>query len=130
MRKYLLAATLFLALGFIGNAQTNLTQQQQGYLLNTWFESPKESQGKNIVYRLTEYTVIVGKDDYIFPPGKVTFTSGNNYTAEYLKLNTTTDPQQTSTGDWKLQNNHILINQNSKLKLVAIESNKLVLEIQ
>ncbi|MGE0568543.1 MAG: lipocalin family protein [Bacteroidia bacterium] len=115
------------------SGKKEISQEQKNFLQNTWFESPKESEGGNIVYRLTEYTVIVGQDFYNFTPGKLILTASGDFSSENLKLNLSQDPHQTDSGTWKLNGNTLILymgNELRKFPIVSISQDKLVLEIK
>lgn len=109
-----------------------LTKEQKGFLVNTWYESPSESSANTIVYRLTEYVVIAGKDMSPFPPSKITINKANTFSGEYIKTSTQTSPLQTLSGNWNLDKNNLLLNagnQKNKMSILSIEKDKMVVLI-
>lgn len=60
------------------------TDLQKGYLINTWYESPKESSGDTIVFRLTKYTLSAG-DNPAFAFSKIVFTNLTDFSIEYWR---------------------------------------------
>ncbi len=111
---------------------TKLTKEQKGFLANTWYESPSESNKNTIVYRLTPYAVVVGQDYSPFPPSKITINQQNTFSGEYIKTSSKADPLQTLSGNWNLDKNSLLLNsssQNNKVTIVSIVADKLVVAI-
>ncbi len=111
---------------------TKLTKDQKGFLANTWYESPSESNKNTIVYRLTPYAVVVGQDYSPFPPSKIVINQQNTFSGEYIKTTSQADPLQTLSGNWSLDKNNLLLNssnQNSKMTIVSIVADKLVIAI-
>lgn len=112
------------------SSQSNFQKEN---LVNTWFESPKESSKNTIVYRLTEYTVIVGQDYFNFQPGKINFKSSNEFVAEFFKTKSLSTPIQNQSGKWKLKGSNLLLTVGDKtetFKILSLEKDKLVIEIK
>lgn len=127
-----MTATFIKAQSASAQVSTNkeLNKEQKSFLISSWFESPNESNGNQIVYRKTEYTVIVGKDYFNFPPSKLNFTGPKNFTAEYLKLNQKSDPKPSQAGTWSLKGHTITLDMNGQkntLTVLSIDADKLVL---
>lgn len=113
-------------------AANKLTSEQKDFLVNTWYESPQESNTNTIVYRLTEYQVIAGKDMSPFPPSKLVINKANTFNGEYIKTKSTVSPAQILSGTWNLDKTNLLLksgNETNKLSIVSIEKEKLVVLI-
>lgn len=90
------------------NSQNNtITLEQKTYLLNTWYESPKESSENVIVYSLTEHVVVIG-EGYFAQPGKITFTSNNMFTSDNLR-SCKKDIYSRDSGKWRLSNQELIL---------------------
>ena len=138
--KIILAALLMTAC--LTKAQTidakstkELSAEQKGYLINAWYEWPKESNGNILVYHSTEYIMIVGQDFFKFPPGKINFTNTGSFSGENIKVGKTTEPAETTTtgGKWNTSGTNIVLDfgkQKNKLSVVSIEKDKLVLKAE
>lgn len=108
------------------------TAIQADLLVNTWYESPKESSANTIVYKLQEYTVIVGQDYFNFQPGKISFDKSKTFTSNFFKTSISENPNENLSGKWSITNNQLTlkVGTNSKIyTIVSIEKDKLVLKI-
>jgi len=139
MKKSIVFSILFVLAVCFSSAQnatkapaTGLSAEQKNYLANTWYESPKESTPDQIVYRLTEYVMVVGLDYYNTPPGKIMLDNANRFKAEYVKA-CTSEPSMNTEGKWSLSGNSVVLNfgkQKCKQTILEIEKGKLVLLVK
>lgn len=132
-----LITALFLMTAYFSNAQSNETKaisaEQKSYLTTTWYESPKESDGNTLVYRLTEYKMIVGQDFFKAPPGKITFAPTGNFNGENIKVGKTADVADGNSGKWNITGNDLTLDfsgKKNKMTVVSIEKDKLVLKAE
>lgn len=88
MKTYLTGLFFALAI-FLCNtscAQKNkgFNDQEKGFLINTWYESPKESLGDTVVFRLSKYILSAG-DNPAFSFSKIVFTNVTDFSIEYWR---------------------------------------------
>lgn len=132
MKKLVYLVFIFLIFSQKTTAQTN-TSINTTLLQKQWFEWPKEEpNATTLVFHLTEYKVIVGKDYFAFDPGKLNIAGNNQYKAESLKTKNS-DPQTNEQGTWQLTNDKLIFtteNKSKTYKIQSVDSNKLVLIIE
>lgn len=141
MKKLHVIVVIFLMFAGLAKAQTineqaaissELNKTQKDILVNTWYESPKESSANKIVYTLTEYVMVAGQDYYNFGPGKLALLNTKKFTSENLKVKQNVDPKLSESGNWSLKGNKLILDLGSNkntFTISSIENNKLVLII-
>jgi len=133
MKKLIYLAILFIVFGTKINAQTASNTISSNQVMNTWYEWPNESpNATTLVFHLTPYTVIVGKDYFNFDPATLKLAGNNQLMAEFLKSKNA-DPVAKELGTWQLNGNKITVtvnNQSRTYKVQSADSSKLVLIIE
>jgi hypothetical protein len=133
MKKLIYLAILFVVFGTKINAQTASTTISSSQLMNTWYEWPNESPNSTtLIFHLTPYTVIVGKDFFQFDPATLKLAGNNQFMAEFLKSKNA-DPVTKEMGTWQLNSNKLTVNVNNQsrtYKVQSVDSSKLVLIIE
>jgi hypothetical protein len=80
-----LIVTAFMLLCYTISAQKSKgLDQKKGYLINNWFESPKESSGDTITFRLNPYIKGTG-DNPAFEFSQIAFTNAGDFTIKYWR---------------------------------------------
>jgi hypothetical protein len=132
MKKIVCLVFISLSFSLKTTAQTNASINPV-LLQKQWYEWPKEEpNATTLVFHLTEYTVIVGKDYFAFDPSKLNIAGNNQYKAESLKTKNS-DPQTSEKGTWQLTNDKLIFTSDNKsktYKIQSVDSNKLVLIIE
>ena len=93
---------LLMLLSYSTNAQKGTVPnvQQQTDLIKTWYESPKESSGDTIVFRLNKYVLVPGVDNPAFEFSQLIFKNSVNFTIGYWRWCKMAQPSYN--GIWKL----------------------------
>ncbi len=132
MKKIVCLVFILLAFSQKITAQTT-TSTNLDLLQKQWYEWPNEEpNATTLVFHLTEYTVIVGKDYFSFDPGKLLIAGNNQFKAENFKAKNS-DPLTSETGKWQLKNNKLIFTSQNKsrtYKIQSVDSTKLVLIIE
>ncbi len=86
MKKILYTLLLIVTgTGFSLMAQNKLSAAQKDLLLNTWYESPHESSGDTIMYKLTKHIHTPGKDDPSMSYSVLTLKTAPDFSAEFWR---------------------------------------------
>ena len=84
--RTLMIALLMAGISF-AKAQTanKLTSAQKEFLINQWYESPRESSGDTITYKTTKHIHQPGVDNPAVAYSEITFQDGNQFTDNYWR---------------------------------------------
>jgi hypothetical protein len=83
--KTLIVTLSLLMIGSFMQAQKNaaLSEQQKGYLLNTWYQLSQESSGDILTFTLTKHVNVPGVDVTGFEYSKLVFSNATDFSVEY-----------------------------------------------
>lgn len=81
----LLFILFFLFLNLTVFSQIKLSSAQKDLLINTWYESPRESSGDTIAFRLSKHIHTPGKDDPSMSFCVLTLRTAPDFSAEFWR---------------------------------------------
>jgi hypothetical protein len=86
MKTTLMMALLMVTISF-AKAQTanKISSAQKALLINQWFESPRESSGDTLTYKLVKHIHQPGVDNPAMSYSEITFQDGNQFTDNYWR---------------------------------------------
>lgn len=88
--------------------KTLINSQQTANLINSWYESPKESFGDTIMFRPTKYVKITGVDSQAFEFAKLVFNNNTEFRAEYWRW--CKEGNYEYTGAWGIKSGNVVLN--------------------
>ncbi|MGZ3884860.1 MAG: hypothetical protein ACXVP0_16855 [Bacteroidia bacterium] len=127
MMKKMRLSFIILCLAGCIHAQTavNPAAEKKELMHATWFESPRESSGDTITFRLTRHIHVPGKDDPSFTFSTITFDPEQNFTVESWRW--CSKNPATYGGKWQLQSTVIkldFVKQKCKCQLSILNVEK------
>ena len=124
--------TLFILLSLlfgVAKAQNTITEKEKKQLITTWYESPKESSGKTIVFRPTKYIMQSG-DDPLYAFAILKLLNTTDFKIEYWRFCNNTP--YANDGKWLILNNSIVLDfgdQKCKNEFTVVEISKEILKV-
>jgi hypothetical protein len=117
--------------GSLMKAQKNagLSEQQKGFILNTWYESPKESKGDTLTFSTVKHVSVAGTDVVGFEYSKITFTNATDFNVAYWTK--CAENINMTSGKWNYVSGSVLLldfipmKYKNQLTVIEVTANKL-----